>query len=172
MSGERRVSQASPSARVPTTVTSNRAAPLRPSIDAMSSASVRLSSTSSTTTGRSDPVESSSTARTLGGPILPYPGLPGRDPHPQRRDAAQERRAEPGDGRRRFDPGEALGQPGEDRLRLQPGEGGAEAMVDAPAEAEWHLALACDVESLGVGEALGVAVGAADERDDDRAGVD
>lgn len=71
---------------------------------------------------------------------------------------------------RQAEVGEAGEEDREGDLHFQAGQGGADAEVDAAAEADVGLVLAVGVEFVGVGEAAWVAVGGAEELADDVAG--
>jgi hypothetical protein len=66
-----------------------------------------------------------------------------------------------------LDGGQALRESAEDDLALQPGQPGAQAVVDAPAETDRVIVGPADAETLRVAEAIGVAVGPADDREDE-----
>src|ERR1700742_1696865 len=62
------------------------------------------------------------------------------------------------------------GEAGQGELPLHPGQGSAEAEVDALAERDEAAGLAGQVEPVGVGERLGVAVGGTEHHGHDLAG--
>src|SRR6185312_14263953 len=62
--------------------------------------------------------------------------------------------------------GEAAGERGERQLRLEPPEAGADAVVRAPAEGDVLAVGAREVERVGRGELLGIAVGRAEHEKD------
>src|SRR4029453_5711850 len=68
--------------------------------------------------------------------------------------------------------GEAVDQRGERDPHLDAGQLLTQALVDAVAEGQVPAVLPAEVEHVGIGEALGVAVGGVVRQDDRRTGLD